>query len=135
MTPKILFVDDDPAILRSYKRYLSLEFDLDTALGGEHGLQMMSENGPYAVVVSDMRMPGMDGGRFLSEVHKGWPDSVRILLTGHAHQEDVTAATSKGQLFGVLDKPCPPDILVQALRDAIEHHRRITEENKQLQES
>ena len=61
MSDKILFVDDDANILDAYKRQLKRQFQVETALGGEEGLNALRNSGPYAVVVSDLRMPGMDG--------------------------------------------------------------------------
>ena len=69
LTP-ILFVDDDPNILAAYKRQLRTQFPVDTAPGGEQGLEEITHRGPYAVVVSDLRMPGMDGIEFLSRVRR-----------------------------------------------------------------
>ena len=61
MAEKILLVDDDSNILDAYRRSLNREFSLETALGAEQALKLVADNGPYAVVVSDMRMPGMSG--------------------------------------------------------------------------
>ena len=132
MTDKILFVDDDPNILKSYKRNLGFDFDIDTALGGEEGLKILSKNGTYAVVVSDMRMPGMDGTAFLSQVRERWPDTVRMLLTGQADMKDSIAVVNKGQIFRFLTKPCTPDEFSAALKDAIKQYRLITSEKELL---
>jgi DNA-binding NtrC family response regulator len=74
---KILFVDDVQAILEGYKRVLHNEFQVDVALGGEEGLRTIAQRGPFAVVISDMRMPGMNGVEFLSAVKSRAPESVR----------------------------------------------------------
>lgn len=132
MNEKILFVDDDENILKSYKRNLGFEFHIDTALGGAEGLQLLSQNGGYAVVVSDMRMPGMDGTAFLSEVRKKWPDTVRLLLTGQADMKDAIAVVNKGQIFRFLTKPCPPEIFSRALEDALKQYRLVTSEKELL---
>lgn len=132
MTKKILFVDDDPIILRSFKRYTGLEFNVETALGGEAGLKMLTERGPYAVIVSDMRMPGMDGVKFLSEVRERCPESVRMLLTGQADLNDAIAVVNEGQIFRFLTKPCPPEIFNRALKEGIEMYRLITSEKELL---
>jgi len=68
MAEKILLVDDDCNILDGYRRSLGREFLMETALGGEQALKLAADNGPYAVVVSDMRMPGMDGIQLLSSI-------------------------------------------------------------------
>ncbi len=129
---KILLVDDDPTVLRSYKRNLSLEFDIDTAVGGPQGLELCDQNGHYAVIVSDMRMPVMDGTKFLAEVRKRWPSSVRMLLTGQADMRDAIAVINEGQIFRFLTKPCPPDYFAQALKDGIRQYRLITAEKELL---
>jgi CheY-like chemotaxis protein len=68
VSEKILFVDDEPAGLDGYKRALHKDFNPDTAVGATEGLAAITKTGPYAVVVSDMRMPGMDGVQFLARV-------------------------------------------------------------------
>ena len=83
MAEKILLVDDDSNILDGYRRSLSREFLLETAIGGEEALKLATDNGPYAVVVSDMRMPGMDGIQLLSQIKAQSPDTIRVMLTGN----------------------------------------------------
>ena len=77
MNEKILFVDDEPAVLDGYKRVLYREFNIDTASSGEVALARISSGADYAVVVSDMRMPGMDGVQLLASVGQKLPNSVR----------------------------------------------------------
>src|SRR5215470_5873259 len=84
VSEKILFVDDDANILEAYRRQLRKQFTIETALGAEEGLEVIRSRGPFAVVVSDLRMPGMDGIQFLSAVREATPHSVRCMLTGHA---------------------------------------------------
>lgn len=132
MKEKILFVDDDETILPSFKRYLGLEFNVDTALGGALGLEIIKEQGPYAVIVSDMRMPGMDGTRFLCQVRKQWPDSVRILLTGQADMNDAVDVVNEGYIFRFLTKPCPPEKISLALNDGLKQYRLIKSEKELL---
>ena len=81
MTQQILFVDDEPKILQALARQLNSRFDVRTAQSPEEGLQTVGQNGPFAVVVSDFRMPGMNGIQFLAEVKKASPDTVRVMLT------------------------------------------------------
>ncbi|MFQ5649737.1 MAG: HD domain-containing phosphohydrolase [bacterium] len=132
MSEKILFVDDDPHILKSCKRNLGFDFEIDTALGGEDGVKTIEEDGPYAVVVSDMRMPGMNGTQFLASVRKRWPDTVRMLLTGQAEMSDAIAVVNEGQIFRFLTKPCPPEVFSQALNDGLLCYRTITSEKELL---
>lgn len=135
MTTKVLFVDDEPSILSSYKRFIGLDYDLDTALGGDLGLKMLEDNGPYGVVISDMRMPGMNGAEFLSIVRQNFPDSVRMLLTGQADMDDTISAVNDGRIFRFLTKPCPPDVLGPALDEALELYRLRFAEKELLEKT
>jgi len=81
MLDKVLFVDDEPSVLEGYKRMLHREFEVDTAVSGEQGLTLIRDRGPYSVVISDMRMPGMNGAQFLAQVRQRAPDTIRMLLT------------------------------------------------------
>ena len=108
MTDTILCVDDDANLLEGLKRQLRKQFTLETALSGEAGLVVVKEDGPFAVVVSDMRMPGMNGARFLAQVRAMAPDTVRILLTGQTDIQDAIVAVNEGHIFRFLTKPCPP---------------------------
>jgi DNA-binding NtrC family response regulator len=84
MNEKILFVDDDENLLASYQRQLRNKFAVATAPGGEQGLKVIGSEGPFAVIVSDFRMPGMDGVQFLAKAREAAPDTVRVMLTGYA---------------------------------------------------
>ncbi len=85
MIEKILCVDDNPNILAANKRQFRKEFHIETALGGEEGLEAIDNQGPFAVIVADMQMPIMDGVQFLALVRERAPDSVRMMLTGYAN--------------------------------------------------
>jgi CheY-like chemotaxis protein len=123
MGEKILFVDDEPPVLEGYQRLLHREFTVNTAQGGHQGLAAIRANGPYAVIVSDMRMPEMDGIEFLSHARQAAPDSVRMLLTGHADLDDAIDAVNKGNIFRFLTKPCNKPILVDAIQRGLEQYR------------
>lgn len=135
MDEKILFVDDDPNILSSHQRQLRKQFTIDTALGGELGLEAIATRGPFAVIVADMRMPGMDGIQFLSKVKGITPDSVRIMLTGNADQQTAIDAVNEGNIFRFLTKPCPPDSMAKALTAGIEQYRLVTAEKELLEKT
>ncbi|MFH1417727.1 MAG: response regulator, partial [Planctomycetota bacterium] len=132
MSKKILCVDDDPNILNAYRRGLRRLFEIETAEGGAEGLEAIASQGPFAVVVSDMRMPGMDGIQFLTAVKKRAPESVRIMLTGNADQQTAMDAVNEGSIFRFLTKPCPPEHLAKALTAGIEQYRLITAEKELL---
>lgn len=135
MTEKILFVDDEPQLLQSIKRQLRKRFDVFTAEGGQEALQVLKKEGPFAVIVTDMRMPGMDGVQLLDLVKNAWPDTVRMMLTGNADQETAMEAVNKGQVFRFLNKPCSTPVLVPALALALRHHKLIVAEKELLDET
>ena len=126
MSERILFVDDDPNLLAAVERNFRRKFQLDTAEGGEAGLAKITGSGPYAVVVSDRQMPGMDGIQFLTNVRQKAPDTVRIMLTGNVDLEHAVKVVNEGNIFRFLIKPCPQEVLGKALeaklplRDALE---------------
>ncbi len=135
MKDRILLVDDDSNILNGYKRILHKKFAIDTALGGSAALEIISDNDPFAVVVSDMRMPEMDGIQFLEKVKERAPDIVRIMLTGNADQETAINAVNKGNIFRFLTKPCPDDLFTKTLEAGIEQYRLITAEKELLEKT
>ncbi len=132
MTEKILCVDDDPNILASYQRQFRKQFEMETAAGSEEGLKTITGHGPFAVVLADMNMPGMNGIQFLTEVKKQSPDTVRMILTGNADLKTAIEAVNTGNIFRFLTKPCPPDILTNALQAGIEHHFLLMGERELL---
>src|SRR5690349_18950513 len=82
MSEKILFVDDEPQVLDGYRRQLGRKYRTECALGGEEALERIGAEGPFAVVVSDMNMPGMNGIQLLAKIRELAPDSVRMMFTG-----------------------------------------------------
>ena len=135
MSAKILFVDDEPNLLDGLKRLLGKEFSIDTANGGEAGLNLLAESGPFAVVISDMRMPGMNGVQFLSAVRERWPDTVRLMLTGNSDIQTAIDAVNEGCVFRFLTKPCPENILKPALRAALAQYELIGAEKELLEKT
>lgn len=130
--PKILCVDDEPQVLEGLERTLFEHFDVFTADSGKEALDLLDEDGPFPVVVSDMRMPEMDGAEFLTKARHLCPDTVRILLTGHADIDSAISAVNDGQIFRFLCKPCDKSVLVQTLEDSVEMHRLLTLERELL---
>lgn len=133
--PRVLCVDDEPNILSGLTRQLGPHFAVTTAPGGAEGLQVLERQGPFAVVVSDLRMPQMDGIGFLRQVRAAAPETVRVLLTGQADLVAAIAAVNEGAIFRFLTKPCPPVVLLQALEAAAEQHRLVTAERILLKET
>jgi response regulator RpfG family c-di-GMP phosphodiesterase len=135
MNEKILFVDDDSNLLASYQRQLRNQFTVDTSADGKQGLETIARQGPYAIIVSDFRMPGMDGVQFLSRAREIAPDSVRMLLTGFADVQTSMEAVNEGNIFRLLTKPCPPDTLNKALAAGIREYQLVIAERELLEKT
>lgn len=135
ITEKILFVDDDANILQAYRRHVRREFSIETALGGEQGLAAIKNGRQFAVVVSDMCMPGMDGIQFLSKVKEIVPDTVRMMLTGHADQKTAIEAVNEGNIFRFLTKPCAPADLSKAVLAGVKQYRLVNAEKELLEKT
>jgi DNA-binding NtrC family response regulator len=125
---RVLCVDDEPNVLSAMARHLRRHFDVTTAQGGAAALEILLGAPPFAVIVSDLRMPGMDGVSFFSRAHAMWPHTVRVLLTGEGDLDAAVRAVNQGQIFRFLKKPCPPEVLLPALREAVEEHQRKSSE-------
>ena len=135
MAETILLVDDDSNILDGYRRTLRREFQIETAMGGEQALKLVAETGPYAVVVSDMRMPGMDGIQLLSKIKAQSPDTIRVMLTGNADMETAINAINEGSIFRFLNKPCSKETMAKTLTAALVQHRLVTAEKQLLEQT
>ncbi len=133
--PRVLCVDDEPLVLEGLRRHLQRRYEVVTAGGGGEGLVAMEGAPPFAVVISDMRMPGMDGAEFLARVRAASPDSTRLLLTGHADFSAALAAVNHGQVFRFLTKPCPPDVMLATVDAAADQHRLVRAERELLEET
>jgi len=120
---RILLVDDESRILTALSRRLEDEFIIDTATTGKGGLQKLKDLGPYAIVISDLRMPNMDGIEFLSEVARLYPNTVRILLTGYADVPSATRAINQSGIFRLLTKPCSQETVQKALEEGLRKYR------------
>lgn len=132
MSAKVLFVDDEPNVLSAYQRNLRNQFEIAIAASGADGLAQIAEKGPFAVIISDMNMPGMDGIQFLEKAKEREPDSVRIMLTGNADLRVAMDALHRGSIFQFLVKPCAPESLALALENAVSQYRLVTAERELL---
>jgi serine phosphatase RsbU (regulator of sigma subunit) len=132
MKAKVLLVDDDALILAGLKRHLRNQFRIETALSGEEGLKRIEENGPFAVIVSDFSMPGMNGIEFLCRVKETDPDSMRMMLTGSADMSTAIQAVNEGSIFQFHPKPCPADTLGKAIQSGIEAYCKNTTHQTQF---
>lgn len=126
-TAKILLVDDEPKLLSALRRQLVRKFDVVTAESGAEALSKIEELGPFSVVVSDMRMPEMDGVEFLHEVRAREPEITRIMLTGNADQETAMEAVNRGSIYRFLRKPCAGHVLSASIEDGIQEYQRKRE--------
>lgn len=132
---KILCVDDETNVLAGFQRGLRRQFELEVAAGGDAALALLEKDTSFAVIVSDMRMPGMSGLQLLQRVKQRWPDIVRVMLTGNADQQTAVDAVNEGAIFRFLTKPCPPDRLAATLTAALEQHRLLTAERTLLEDT
>jgi CheY-like chemotaxis protein len=135
MSERVLFVDDEPHVLDGIQRILRKQCNLCTATSGAEGLQLMGESGPFALIVSDMRMPSMNGAQFLAKVHEQSPDTVRMILSGQADLQATIAAVNDGHIYRFLSKPCPSDQLVAAVGDGLKQYRLLTAERVLLEQT
>ena len=133
--PRILLVDDEPALLEGLERHLRKHFEVHTATSAAQALDVIALKGPFAVVVSDMRMPQMNGAVFLSRVREIAPETVRLLLSGHADTESAIAAVNEGQIFRFLTKPCPSFQLQAHLDEAVRHYNLANIERTLLEKT
>ena len=125
---RILCVDDEINVLEGLENILRRKFRFEKAQSGQTALEILKSQEPFAVVLSDMRMPGMDGAAFLGHVREEHPDTVRMLLTGHADMNAAISAVNQGQIFRFLTKPCPPDVLIKAFDAAVDSVARAAQE-------
>lgn len=130
--PQVLFVDDEPNVLVGVSRSLRSRFDIVTALSGEEGLQVLS-NQPIDVVVSDMRMPLMDGAAFLARARTLKPEVVRLVMSGQADLDACIRAINDGNIFRFLIKPVGREVLGDVVASAVEQRRLVLAERELLE--
>jgi DNA-binding NtrC family response regulator len=124
---QILFVDDERSVLDGIERVLHGEFSISKAQNAVQGLASIQLFGPFAIVVSDLRMPGMDGAEFLARVHQLAPDTVTMLLTGYRDFDATIVALNEGRIFRYLKKPCKREDLVNAINLGLEQYRKASD--------
>ena len=128
----LLFVDDEPNILSSLRRLFRTKgYKVLTAEGGAKGLEVLAQE-HVDLVVSDMRMPIMDGAKFLEHVREGWPDTVRLLLTGYADIQSILDAINRGEIYRYITKPWDDNDIVLVVRHALER-KGLEREKKRLE--
>jgi len=134
-TKRVLFVDDEPQVLEGIARALRKQVDLTTAGSGAEALRQLAECGPFALVVSDMRMPGMGGVQFLAKVREIAPHTIRMVLSGQADLASTIAAVNEGHIYRFLSKPCGSAQLLAAIEDGMEQYRLRTLEKVLLEQT
>ncbi len=126
----ILCVDDEPNILSALQRLLRRNrYQVLTAQSAAEGLALLGEH-PVDLVISDMRMPQMDGAQFLERVRARWPETIRVLLTGYADVESTMAAINKGEIYRYIAKPWDDNDVLVLLRHAMEHKLLLKEKQR-----
>jgi response regulator RpfG family c-di-GMP phosphodiesterase len=126
--PTILCVDDEPNILSSLRRLFRTKgYAVKTADSGQAGLQILEQE-HIDLVISDMRMPEMDGAKFLEHVRARWPETVRLLLTGYADVASIIDAINRGEIYRYITKPWDDNDIVLLVQHALE--RKALEQEK-----
>jgi len=129
---KILCVDDEPNVLRAIRRlFIDEEYEIITASSGEEGLAKLEEEYPVQLILSDYRMPAMDGVEFLRRVCEKWPDTIRIVLSGYADTASIVAAINEGQIYKFIAKPWDDNELKVTIAKALEVFF-LNEQNQRL---
>lgn len=133
--PRLLLVDDEPNVIEGIMRRLRREYEIFCANDGAQALRVLEQQGEMHVIVTDMRMPVMNGAALLAQVAKIYPDMVRVLLTGQADLASAISAVNDGQIFRFLVKPCPSDVLREQLKAAMRQHELVTCERVLLEQT
>lgn len=128
----LLVIDDEPSILSSLRRQFRRNYNVHIARSAQEGLEVMKKH-PIQVIISDQRMPGMNGGEFFNQVKHDYPDATRLLLTGYADIQAVIEAINDGNIFRYITKPWDPVELDTIVREAFGRHNLIVQ-NKDLVE-
>lgn len=125
MKSRVLVVDDETQILEAFRLRFQDQYDIHCAIDAWEGLEILENEGPFAVVVSDWKMPKIGGIGFLGEVMRRSPETARIMLTGFGEQRLAVEAVNTDYLFRFHTKPCPSPELKRSIDDGIAWHRRL----------
>ncbi|MBC7962277.1 MAG: response regulator [Steroidobacteraceae bacterium] len=132
---KILCVDDERNVLRALERiFLDDDYEIVIAGSGDEGLKIMEEDGPFQVVVSDYRMPVMNGVEFLRAVYERWPHTVRIVLSGYADAGTIVAAINEGHIYKFIPKPWNDDELRVTIQNCLERYFLLKRNHELLEQ-
>jgi two-component system, probable response regulator PhcQ len=131
MLYKILMVDDDPSVIEALKRAFHREpYEILSANSAGEALEILKRE-PVAVIVSDEKMPGMQGTEFLEVACRTYPDTIRIMLTGHADLDLAIRAINEGQIYRFLKKPCDQQEILQTIRQGLQQ-KELAEKGRLL---
>lgn len=131
---RILLVDDEQSVLNALQRlFRRFEYGVFFCTSGQQALELMAQSEPFNLVISDYRMPGMNGVEFLSIVRERWPDTARMVLSGFADTQAIISATNQGNIFKFIAKPWDEPFLMQSVRDALELNAHNLQQNQQLE--
>ena len=132
MDHKILVVDDDPTFISLVtEAFLREPYRVLSSSSAKDALELLAAQ-PVDVVVSDEKMPGMTGSEFLARVRKQYPETVRMILTGHASLEAAIRSINEGEIYRFFTKPCNIFDLAITIRHALQHQELIRENQKLL---
>lgn len=129
--PRVLVVDDEEAILETMTFTFQDDYEVHTSTDARKALDLLDTHGPFAVVLTDQRMPGMSGVEFVAEVFRRHPATVRMILTGFSDIEAIIQAINDGHVYAYITKPWEPEQLKQLMKQAVDHHK-LTVENERL---
>jgi response regulator RpfG family c-di-GMP phosphodiesterase len=135
MNRRVLFVDDEPAVVAGIERNLRKHFEVHTETDPRKALELLDPARPFAVIVADMRMPGMDGVEFLYEARRRSPTSVRVMLTGDATRQTPIGAVNRADVFKFVTKPCETDVLKKVVELAVRQHDIDTAQKAVLEDT
>ena len=132
--PRILLVDDEQSVLNALRRFFRRSgYDVTTSTSGREGLAILESSEPFHLVISDYRMPEMNGVKFLSAVRARWPDTVRIVLSGFADTNAIISATNEGNIYKFIPKPWDEPFLLQSVQESLEMYMQKQKCAEQLQ--
>ena len=126
---KVLCVDDEPGVLQSLTRLLKKDFEVYTAASAEDGLKVLEDQADMAVIVSDYRMPGMNGIEFLKEARSMTPSAARTILSGQIDINELSEAINKAEIHRFFLKPWENDYLRLQIHEAVQTHINLSEKS------
>ena len=135
MAPRVLFTDDDPLLLRVLERRFGHVYEVELAANGAQALDRIRNSPPFAVLVTDMHMPGMDGVELLQEVRDLAPEMVKIMLTAEEDQLTAVEAVNSGNVFRFLSKPFELEALAAMVEAGVRQHDLITSSRVLLEQT